>query len=102
MPPREVYYISDGGGVLLLDGVEHDVHAGSSAFFPGEGEHAVRNSGTAVVGFFDAFAHRYPLGWCDRVAWRVSRTVDGARRCTCLAWRAAAGGAAVVLASWSR
>ncbi len=42
----EAYYVLSGEGVLNVDGVEHPLSAGSTAFIPGNAWHAARGVGT--------------------------------------------------------
>ena len=41
----EAYYVLSGEGVLNVDGVEHPLTAGSTAFIPGNAWHAARGVG---------------------------------------------------------
>ncbi|MGY1712212.1 cupin domain-containing protein [Geodermatophilus sp. SYSU D00758] len=52
----EVYHLVEGGGVVVLDGVEHPVAAGSAVFIPGDAEHGIRNTGDGPLRFVYAFA----------------------------------------------
>jgi mannose-6-phosphate isomerase-like protein (cupin superfamily) len=52
----EVYHVVEGSGVVVLDGVEHAVAAGSAVFIPGDAEHGIRNTGTGPLRFVYAFA----------------------------------------------
>ena len=53
----EVYYLIEGRGVVMLDGIEHPVSAGSSVFIPGGTEHGIRNvDAAAPLRFFYVFA----------------------------------------------
>jgi len=52
----EVYHLVEGSGVVVLDGVEHRVAAGSAVFIPGDAEHGIRNTGTGPLRFVYAFA----------------------------------------------
>ena len=54
--PAELYHVLEGEGVVLLEGVEHPVRAGSAVFIPSDVEHAVRSTGDGVLRFFYAFA----------------------------------------------
>lgn len=53
----EVYYLIEGSGVIVLDGVEHRVGGGSAVFIPGGVEHETRNTGAGLLRFFYVFAH---------------------------------------------
>jgi mannose-6-phosphate isomerase-like protein (cupin superfamily) len=52
----EAYVVTEGSGVVVLDGVEHAVTAGSAVFIPGDAEHGVRNTGEGPLRFVYAFA----------------------------------------------
>jgi mannose-6-phosphate isomerase-like protein (cupin superfamily) len=55
--PTEVYYVIEGRGVVMLDGIEHPVGAGSSVFIPGGTEHGIRNlDAAAALRFLYVFA----------------------------------------------
>jgi quercetin dioxygenase-like cupin family protein len=54
--PAEIYYVLDGEGTLTIDGEDHAVRAGITAYIPGNSEHGVRNAGTSLMRFFYAFA----------------------------------------------
>lgn len=54
--PAEVYSVLAGEGVVVLDGVEHRVRAGSAVYVPGDAEHSVRNTGRAALRFLYVFA----------------------------------------------
>jgi quercetin dioxygenase-like cupin family protein len=41
----QVCHLVEGSGVVVLDGAEHAVAAGSAVFIPGDAEHGVRNTG---------------------------------------------------------
>jgi mannose-6-phosphate isomerase-like protein (cupin superfamily) len=65
-PPREIvthrhaqieaYYILSGEGVVLIDGVEHAVRAGSAVYLPGDVEHAAANTGGETLRLLYVFA----------------------------------------------
>ncbi|HYX95368.1 MAG TPA: cupin domain-containing protein [Geodermatophilus sp.] len=52
----EVYHLVEGSGVVVLDGGEHSVAAGSAVFIPGNAEHGIRNTGDGPLRFVYAFA----------------------------------------------
>jgi len=52
----EVHHLVEGSGVVVLDGVEHPVVAGSAVFIPGDAEHGIRNTGEGTLRFVYAFA----------------------------------------------
>ncbi|KAJ0415032.1 RmlC-like cupin [Aspergillus carlsbadensis] len=39
----EIYYILEGRGVVVIDGVRYEVEKGSAVFIPGDMEHSVEN-----------------------------------------------------------
>lgn len=51
----EVYHLIEGTGVVVLDGEEHPVTAGSAVFIPGDVEHGIRNTGEGPLRFVYAF-----------------------------------------------
>ncbi|MCZ2823229.1 MULTISPECIES: cupin domain-containing protein [unclassified Modestobacter] len=51
----EVYHLIEGSGVVVLDGQEHPVAAGSAVFTPGDTEHGIRNTGTGPLRCVYAF-----------------------------------------------
>jgi mannose-6-phosphate isomerase-like protein (cupin superfamily) len=53
--PPEVYYVIEGEGTMVLDGVEHPVTAGSSVFVPGDVEHGIHNTGGSLLRFHYVF-----------------------------------------------
>ncbi|SFD93052.1 cupin domain-containing protein [Blastococcus tunisiensis] len=55
-PQPEVYHVLEGSGVVVLDGVEHPVAAGSAVFVPGDAEHGLRNTGDGALRLVYAFA----------------------------------------------
>jgi mannose-6-phosphate isomerase-like protein (cupin superfamily) len=46
---EEVYYLIEGDGVLVLDGVEHDFRAGDISLLTRGHSHGVRNSGSTPM-----------------------------------------------------
>ena len=52
----EVYHVIEGSGVVLLEGEEHPVAAGSAVFIPGDAEPGIRNTGGGPLRFLYAFA----------------------------------------------
>lgn len=52
----EFYYVVEGSGVVVVDGVEHPVAAGSAVFIPGDAEHGSRNTGDGPFRVVYAFA----------------------------------------------
>ena len=49
--PAEVYQVLTGQGVVILDGVEHPVRAGSGVYIPSNREHGIRNTGEDPLEF---------------------------------------------------
>ncbi len=64
----EIYYVAEGTGALMIDGVETIVTTGSAVFIPGEAEHGIRNVAETVLKIFYVFPtdqfseviHRFP------------------------------------------
>ncbi len=54
-PEDEAYYILEGEGQLELDGDIMLVRSGTSAFIPGNTEHALTNTGTRTLKLFYTF-----------------------------------------------
>jgi mannose-6-phosphate isomerase-like protein (cupin superfamily) len=54
--PAELYHVIEGEGILVVDGVEHTVARGSTAYIPGDHEHGIRNCGTTLLRVFYTFA----------------------------------------------
>jgi mannose-6-phosphate isomerase-like protein (cupin superfamily) len=52
----EIYYVLSGSGALTIDGVRHDVSAGTGIFIPGNAEHGISNAGSTPLKFLYAFA----------------------------------------------
>lgn len=53
--PAEIYYVLEGRGILTVDGVEHELSAGSAVFIPGDSEHGIRHDGDRLLRFLYAF-----------------------------------------------
>ena len=51
----EIYYITEGSGLLTIDGIETAVGAGSAVFIPGNAEHGIRNAGDTILRLFYVF-----------------------------------------------
>ncbi|KAL5002811.1 RmlC-like cupin domain-containing protein [Aspergillus recurvatus] len=51
----EIYYITSGRGIVSIEGIEHEVSAGSVLFIPGDAEHGVVNRGGEALEWFYAF-----------------------------------------------
>ena len=68
--PAELYYVLDGTGVVVLDGVEHGVRGGSVIFIPSQVEHGLHNVGLTTLRFFYVFA----LDSFDDIDYRFSAT----------------------------
>ncbi|KIW62035.1 hypothetical protein PV05_02088 [Exophiala xenobiotica] len=52
----EIYYVTEGRGVVTIDGVESEVRQGSAVFIPGNAEHGIRNVGDGELKWFYVFA----------------------------------------------
>ncbi|KAL4806127.1 RmlC-like cupin domain-containing protein [Aspergillus unguis] len=64
----EIYYITSGSGVVIIEGTEHRVSAGSVVFIPGDAEHGVRNEESEALEWFYVF----PTGAFGDVIYRFS------------------------------
>jgi mannose-6-phosphate isomerase-like protein (cupin superfamily) len=51
----EIYLILEGTGILMLDGKESAVTAGTAVFIPGNAEHGLRNESDADLKLFYVF-----------------------------------------------
>ena len=51
----EIYYVAEGSGALMIDGIETVVSAGCAAFIPGDAEHGIRNVAETVLKIFYVF-----------------------------------------------
>ncbi|WP_309131165.1 cupin domain-containing protein [Brevibacterium sp.] len=47
----EVYQVLTGRGVVILEGIEHAVRAGSGVYIPSNREHGIRNTGDVPLEF---------------------------------------------------
>ncbi|OJJ02172.1 hypothetical protein ASPVEDRAFT_41652 [Aspergillus versicolor CBS 583.65] len=65
----EIYYITAGSGVVVIDGTEHVVSKGAVVFIPGDAEHGVRNEGEESLEWFYVF----PTAGFGDVVYRFSR-----------------------------
>jgi mannose-6-phosphate isomerase-like protein (cupin superfamily) len=54
--PAEIYAVLAGEGVVVIDGVEHPVRAGSAVFIPGGAWHAAHNTGSTPLRVLYTFA----------------------------------------------
>lgn len=52
----EIYHITQGKGVVTIDGNEHPVSKGSVVWIPGDAEHGTENVGIEDLVWFYAFA----------------------------------------------
>ena len=66
--PSEIYYVLSGEGSLSIDGRDHPVRAGTTAFIPPNSEHGIRNTGSDRLRFFYAFA----VGSFEEVEYRFT------------------------------
>ena len=66
--PAEIYYIVEGRGTVTLEGADYPVSAGTAVYIPGDTEHGIRNTGSAPLRFFYAFA----VDSFDNVTYRFS------------------------------
>jgi mannose-6-phosphate isomerase-like protein (cupin superfamily) len=64
----EIYYIIEGSGVVVIDGVQSKVEKGSTVFIPGDAEHEIRNVGDTELRWFYVF----PTGSFGDVVYRFS------------------------------
>jgi quercetin dioxygenase-like cupin family protein len=52
----EIYYVLSGEGVVQIEGEEHRLRAGTSAFIPGDAWHGARNTGGEPLRLLYVFA----------------------------------------------
>lgn len=57
----EIYHIIGGTGVMLLDGVPHEIHAGDTISLPPRTIHSLINTGTEPVRLLVATSPTYDL-----------------------------------------
>ncbi|KAH6667489.1 RmlC-like cupin domain-containing protein [Halenospora varia] len=69
----EIYHITDGKGIMFVDGKEYAVEKGSSVFVPGDAEHGIRNVGLEDLRWFYVF----PGGSFGDVVYRFSGEEEG-------------------------
>ena len=62
----EIYYITEGTGILSLDGHETVVEAGTAVFIPGNAAHGLRNESGSTLKLFYVF----PTGRFSDVVYR--------------------------------
>jgi mannose-6-phosphate isomerase-like protein (cupin superfamily) len=62
----EIYFVSEGTGVLTIDGVSATITPGMAAFIPGGAEHSLRNDSASVLRIFYVF----PTGCFADVVYR--------------------------------
>ncbi len=70
--PAETYYLLAGRGVVMIDGKEAEVGAGSCVLIPGDAEHGIRAAGGEPLRFFYAIA----AGSFDEVEYRFTAPVE--------------------------
>jgi mannose-6-phosphate isomerase-like protein (cupin superfamily) len=51
----EIYYVTEGRGIMTIDGTENQVGPGSAVFVPGNAEHGIRNVGEGELKWFYVF-----------------------------------------------
>ena len=64
----EIFYIIEGSGVVVIDGVQSKVEKGSTVFIPGDAEHEIRNARGTELRWFYVF----PTGSFGDVVYRFS------------------------------
>jgi mannose-6-phosphate isomerase-like protein (cupin superfamily) len=64
----ELYYIIEGNGIVVIDGIESKVEKGSTVFIPGNAEHEIRNVADTELRWFYVF----PTGSFGDVVYRFS------------------------------
>ncbi|PSN74303.1 RmlC-like cupin [Corynespora cassiicola Philippines] len=52
----ELYHVTEGRGIVYIDGKEHEVAKGSVVFIPGDAEHGIRNTGEENLVWLYVFA----------------------------------------------
>jgi mannose-6-phosphate isomerase-like protein (cupin superfamily) len=52
----EIYFIIEGTGIMMLEGSETVVTAGSAIFIPSNAEHGLRNEGNVDLKLFYVFS----------------------------------------------
>ncbi|KAL4900175.1 hypothetical protein BDW74DRAFT_188600 [Aspergillus multicolor] len=64
----EIYYVTAGSGIVVIEGVEHEVRKGSVVFIPGDAEHGILSKGEEELEWFYVF----PTGAFGDVVYRFS------------------------------
>jgi mannose-6-phosphate isomerase-like protein (cupin superfamily) len=72
----EIYFITEGTGILTIDGVERAVRPGQAVFIPGNAEHGIRNGGASILRLFYVF----PTARFSDVVYRFSPAEVGTGR----------------------
>jgi mannose-6-phosphate isomerase-like protein (cupin superfamily) len=52
----ELYHVTEGQGIVTLDGLGYEVGKGSVVFIPGDAEHGIRNTGKGELVWLYVFA----------------------------------------------
>lgn len=64
----EIYYITEGKGIVTIDGVSYNVSKGATVFIPGDAEHEIKNSSDAELCWFYVF----PTDDFNKIVYRFS------------------------------
>lgn len=64
----EIYYITQGEGVVTIDGVSYNVSKGATVFIPGNAEHGIKNSSNIELKWFYVF----PTGDFSDIVYKFS------------------------------
>lgn len=64
----EIYHVTEGQGIVTIDGKDYLVSKGSSVFIPGNAEHGIRNEGDVDLKWFYVF----PTASFEDVIYRFS------------------------------
>jgi oxalate decarboxylase/phosphoglucose isomerase-like protein (cupin superfamily) len=74
--PPEVYYVLAGEGSTEIDGVVHDVRAGSVIYIPGNAQHLTINTGTEPL----RFAYAFPTDTIEEIEYHFADHNSGPTR----------------------
>jgi mannose-6-phosphate isomerase-like protein (cupin superfamily) len=69
----EIYYVAEGTGAVMIDGIETMMSAGCAAFIPGDAEHGIRNVADTVLRIFYVF----PVDRFSEVIYRFPNPARG-------------------------
>jgi mannose-6-phosphate isomerase-like protein (cupin superfamily) len=63
--PKQMYFILEGQGMMVVDGKARKVQAGDCIFFPSGAEHGLKNSGEGALKYLTAASPSFTSEQCD-------------------------------------